>query len=76
MTLENLEAEVLALPQDSQAILLSRLLKHLGQSREIDPEVTTIWSEEAQRRDREMDSGEVTGIPAEQVFQKIRGLLQ
>ncbi|MFB8797522.1 MAG: addiction module protein [Microcoleus sp.] len=76
MTLENLEAEVLALPQDSQAILLSRLLKHLGQSREIDPEVTTIWSEEAERRDREMDSGEVTGIPAEQVFQKIRGLLQ
>lgn len=51
MTLENLEAEVLALPQDSQAILLSRLLKHLGQSREIDPEVTTIWSEEAERRD-------------------------
>ncbi|MEK0178778.1 MAG: addiction module component [Oscillatoriales cyanobacterium] len=76
MTLENLEAEVLALPQDSQAILLSRLLKHLGQSREIDPEVTTIWSEEAERRDREMDSGEVTGIPAQQVFQKIRGLLQ
>jgi len=76
MTIENLEAEVLALPQDSQAILLSRLLKHLGQSREIDPEVTTIWSEEAERRDREMDSGEVTGIPAEQVFQKIRGLLQ
>ncbi|XZO00771.1 MAG: addiction module protein [Microcoleus sp.] len=73
MTLENLEAEVLALPQDSQAILLSRLLKHLGQSREIDPEVTTIWSEEAERRDREMDSGEVTGIPAQQVFEKIRG---
>jgi hypothetical protein len=76
MTLENLEAEVLALPQDSQVILLSRLLKHLGQSREIDPEVTAIWGEEAQRRDREMDGGEVTGIPAEQVFQKIRGLLQ
>ncbi|HAT14657.1 MAG TPA: addiction module component [Microcoleaceae bacterium UBA10368] len=76
MTLENLEAEVLALPQDSQAILLSRLLKHLGQSREIDPEVTTIWSEEAERRDREMDGGEVIGIPAQQVFQKIRGLLQ
>ena len=68
MTIENLEAQVMALPRDSQAILLSRLLKHLGQSREIDPEVTAIWSEEAQRRDREMDSGEVIGIPAEQVF--------
>lgn len=48
MRLENLEAEVLALPKDSQAILLSRLLQHLGQSSEIDPEVAAIWSEEAQ----------------------------
>ena len=70
MTLENLEAEVLALPKDSQAALLSRLLEHLGQSSEIDPEVTAIWGEEAQRRDREMDEGEVTGIPVEQVFEK------
>ncbi|MEG3976239.1 addiction module protein [Microcoleus sp. herbarium8] len=76
MTIENLEAEVMALPRDSQAILLSRLLKHLGQSSEIDPEVASVWVEEAQRRDREMDGGEVTGIPAQQVFQKIRGLLQ
>ncbi|CAD5979510.1 hypothetical protein PCC9214_04520 [Planktothrix tepida] len=76
MTLENLEAEVLALPQDSQVILLSRLLKHLGQSRENDAEVELSWGEEAERRDREMDIGEVTGIPAEQVFHKIRGLLQ
>ncbi len=37
MTLENLEAEILALPQDSQVILLSRLLKHLGRG-EIDRE--------------------------------------
>jgi len=51
MTIENLEAEVMALPRDSQAILRSRLLKHLGQSREIDPEVASIWIEEAQRRD-------------------------
>lgn len=73
MTIENLEAEVMALPRDAQAILLSRLLKHLGQSREIDPEVTAIWSEEAQRRDREMDGGEVIGITAQQVFDKKRG---
>jgi len=70
MTIENIETEVMALPRDSQAILLSRLLKHLGQSREIDPEVVSSWGEEAQRRDREMDSGEVTGILAEQVFDK------
>jgi uncharacterized protein (DUF1778 family) len=51
MTLENLEAEVLALPKDSQAALLSRLLQRLGQSIEIDREVGSIGGEEAQRRD-------------------------
>ncbi len=72
MTLENLEAEVLALPKDSQAALLSRLLEHLGRG-EIDREVGSIGGEEAQRCDREMDGGEVTGIAAEQVFDKKRG---
>ena len=47
MTLENLEAEVLALPKDSQAALLSRLLEHLGRG-EIDREVGSIGGEEAQ----------------------------
>ncbi|MCL1474330.1 hypothetical protein [Argonema antarcticum] len=56
MTIENLEAEVMALPRDSQAILLSRLLKHLGKSSEIDPEVASIWIEEAQRRDLTINS--------------------
>ncbi len=50
MTLENLEAEVLALPKDSQAALLSRLLELLGRG-EIDREVGSIGVEEAQRRD-------------------------
>ncbi len=72
MTLENLEAEVLALPKDSQAALLSRLLEHLRRG-EIDREVGSIGGEEAQRRDREMDGGQVISIPPEQVFQKKRG---
>ncbi|MEZ2246759.1 DUF1778 domain-containing protein [Microcoleus sp.] len=50
MTIENLEAEVLALPKDSQAALLSRLLELLGRG-EIDREVGSIGGEEAQRRD-------------------------
>lgn len=51
MTIENIEAEVMALPKDSQAALLSRLLKHLGESSEIEPQVASIWGEEAQRGD-------------------------
>ncbi len=42
MTLENLEAEVLLLPRDAQAILLARLLERLGQSHEIDQEVASV----------------------------------
>jgi Putative addiction module component len=72
MTLETLEAEVLSLPRDSQAILLARLLEHLGQSSEIDQEVASVWAEEAELRDQAMDKGQTVGVPAQQVFQRIR----
>ncbi|MFB2835673.1 addiction module protein [Floridanema evergladense] len=72
MRIEQLEAEVLALPKDSQALLLARLLAYLGQNDEIDREVANVWVQEAQLRDRAMDEDRVTGIPAEQVFQKLR----
>lgn len=76
MTLEQLEAEVLALPRDSQAALIARLLGHLGQTGEIDQEVASIWADEAELRDRAMDNAEATGIPAEEVFQRLRASLQ
>jgi hypothetical protein len=76
MTLEHLEAEVLLLPKQSQVILLARLLERLGQSSEIDREVSSVWIEEAQLRDRSMDEAQVAEIPAEQVFQRIRTSLQ
>jgi hypothetical protein len=76
MTLENLEAEVLLLPKQSQVILLARMLERLGQDNEIDREVASVWVEEAELRDRAMDDSQVAGIPAEQVFQRIRTSLQ
>lgn len=75
MTLETLEAEILALPKDSQALLLSRLLKHLGQSEDIDQDIATDWTEEAEKRDRSLDNGLAIGIPAEEVLQQIRASL-
>jgi hypothetical protein len=75
MTLENLEAELLSLPRASQATLLARLLEHLGRSNEIDQEVASVWAEEAERRDQAMDDGQ-TGVPAQQVFQRVRASLQ
>jgi hypothetical protein len=50
-------------------------LEHLGRSNEIDQEVASIWGEEAELRNRAMDSDRVTGIPAKQVFQRIRASL-
>jgi hypothetical protein len=55
MTLENLEAEVLLLPKQSQVALLARMLERLGQSDENDQEVASVWFEEAESRDRAMD---------------------
>jgi Putative addiction module component len=75
-TIETIEAEVLLLPKQSQATLLARMLERLGQSNEIDPEVSSIWVEEAEMRDQSMDNDETAGIPAEQVFQGIRSSLQ
>jgi hypothetical protein len=76
MTLKQLEAEVLALPKDSLVALLARLLEHLSQLSEIDQDVERVWIQEAEARDREIDDGQVTGIPAEDVFQQIRASWQ
>jgi hypothetical protein len=76
MTLEQLEAEVLALPKDSQVILLARLLERLGQSSEIDQKISASWIAEAEKRDAAMNADSTIGIPAEDVFQKIRASLQ
>jgi hypothetical protein len=76
MTLEQLEAEVLALPKEAQAELLARLLVHLGQTSEIDQEIASVWVEEAELRDQAINGGQVAGVPTEEVFQRIRTLLQ
>jgi len=76
MTLEQLEAEVLALPKDSQVILLARLLERLGQTNEIDRAIADHWVEEAEKRDQNMDRSSIVGIPAPEVFQRVRASLQ
>lgn len=76
MTLEQIEAEVLALPKEAQATLLARLLEHLGETEIVDSEIADVWADEAKRRDRAMDDLGETGTPAGEVFRKIRASLQ
>ena len=72
MTVKQIEAEVLKLPEQAQAELLGRLMRSLADTSAMDPDVAEAWAQEAIRRDEEMESGSVAGIPAEEVFEELR----
>jgi putative addiction module component (TIGR02574 family) len=72
MTVEQIEAEVLKLPEQARAELLSRLVRSLADTLVMDQDVAEAWTQEAVRRDEEMESGSVAGIPAEEVFEELR----
>ncbi len=57
-----------SLPIDLKMQLIDRLLKSLTSSQR---EIEELWSEEAERRVRELKEGKVTAIPGEAVFQRI-----
>jgi putative addiction module component (TIGR02574 family) len=72
MTVEQIEAEALKLPEQARVELLGRLMRSLADSPAIDQDVTDAWAQEVVRRDEEMESSSVVGIPAEQVFAELR----
>jgi hypothetical protein len=69
---EQIEAEALELDQSDRARLAHRLLLSLEPVVEDAAEVEKAWIEEALRRNAEMESGEVEGIPGEEVFRSLR----
>ncbi len=75
MTLEQLETEVLALPQDSLLELFARILEQLAKTNDMDQAILNEWIEEAATRDQDLISGEVVGYPASQVFSDLRASL-
>ncbi len=72
MTFEQIEAEVLKLPEQAQEELLGRLMRSLADTSAMDPNVAEAWAQEAVRRDEEMASGSVAGMPAAEVFEELR----
>jgi putative addiction module component (TIGR02574 family) len=72
MTLEQIEAEVLKLPEQARVELLDRLMRSLAETSAMEPAVAEAWTQEAIRRDEEMESDHVAGIPAEEVFAELR----
>ena len=58
------------LPPDSRAMLAGHLLESLDQPEQM--EVDAAWSEEIERRIRDVDEGRVKLIPGEEVLAELR----
>ena len=71
-TIEQIASEALQLDENDRARLAHQLLVSLEPAVEDRAEIEKAWIEEALRRDAEMESGEVEGIPGEEVFRRIR----
>jgi putative addiction module component (TIGR02574 family) len=69
-----LESKALKLPPKERARLAERFISSLDQ--ESDPEAQTLWLREVERRLDELESGNVPGVPADQVFEKARSTLR
>lgn len=72
MSVQELEAELLKLPSHERTRLAEALIASLDE----DDEIARAWAEEAERRYEELRSGAVQGIPAEDVFTRMRARLR
>ena len=72
--ISEIETEIRGLERDDQEQLLRVLVEELDGPPDAD--VERAWLEEAQRRSRELDTGAVDTIPADEVFAKARDQLK
>ena len=66
-TLESLKAEVMSLAPAERARLLDQLIASLDQ----DAETEAAWDEVALKREGEIESGSVNGVPLEEVVTRL-----
>jgi putative addiction module component (TIGR02574 family) len=74
VVLKKLEDEAMKLSPRSRARLAERLTTSLEQA--ADPDAERLWIAEAERRDAELTSGRVKGVPAAKVFKRARSALR
>jgi putative addiction module component (TIGR02574 family) len=72
LTADQIEAEALNLPLHERARIAEALIASLDE----DAEIEVAWASVIDRRVRELDSGLVKGIPAEDVFREIEDILR
>jgi putative addiction module component (TIGR02574 family) len=66
---EELISEAVSLPLNIRLQLVERLLHSLHPT---DKGIDQLWAAEAERRVKEIESGEVKPVPGDEVFRKIR----
>ena len=70
MTTKQIEEAALKLSKRDRARLAEKLQDSLRTREE--REILDAWIKEAERRNQEMESGKVVGIPADEVFRRVR----
>ena len=69
-TYEEIMSAALALPPGARAMLAEHLMESLDA--EDQERIDSLWAEEAERRDKEIEDGIVTAIPGEEVINRLR----
>ena len=72
MTFKKIQAAALELPETSRAMLAQSLLQSLHEEVDETVDQDKLWAEEAARRYRDLQKNPEAGVPAEEVFRKLR----
>jgi len=67
---ESIEREMLRLAPEARARLVHSLVSSLGNLSTT--EIESLWLDEAERRDSELESGSVEAVPGDEVINRIR----
>ena len=74
-SLDTVKEQALALADEDRAISIDALMESLEETVETPSNLTTLWVQEARRRDREIDEGLVTcktaGTVMQEIFEKL-----
>ena len=68
--IEEITQEVLALPDNDKAFLLDRIVESLDPAE--GSQLHNLWAAEAQKRLRELRTGEVKAIPGDEAMAQMR----
>lgn len=74
--LKEIEQELLHLPQAERARLAHRLIVSLDEDLPPDEGIEAAWIEEIERRDAEIERGDVQTIPAEEAMRRVSEALK